>query len=55
MEEYKTMRYVYDTLEKALEMAEKFQELFLQEGIYDSHKIFFLHNGKFIVNVKICI
>ena len=55
MVEYKTMRYVYNNLEEALRMATSFMNLFLEEGVYDSHKIVLLSNGRYMVNVKVTV
>ena len=53
MEEYRLMRYVYETIEEALRNATSIQGLFLDEGIYESHTIVFLQNGRFMVNFKV--
>lgn len=53
MAKFKVMKYVYDDAGKAVNMASTFKELFENEGIYETHDIFSLQSGKFMVVVKV--
>jgi len=49
------MRYVYDDIETALTMSDKFKELFLDEGLYVGHNITPLRTGRYMVNIKVAV
>ena len=53
MERFKTMKYVYDDIEEALQMAGKFTQMFKKEGIYSEHSIIGLRNGRYMVSFKV--
>ena len=53
MNQFSTVRYVYDDIEEALAMSANFLALFLEEGIYENHEIVMLRNGRFMINFKV--